>query len=104
LTSQTLGTALTLFASSLSSQLFNDRFKDLSDAEIAIIELQPPNDLKQRTHNTQSNNVSPNLRAQESLTSSFITYDDSDEESQPKPFTITFPITRGSGNKQSVQV
>ncbi len=85
----------------MSSQLFNDRFKDLSDAEIAVIELQPPNDLKQRT---QSNNVSPNLRAQESLTSSFITYDDSDEESQPKPFTITFPITRSSGNKQSVQV
>ena len=50
------------------------------------------------------------LKPQESLTSSFISYDDIDEDQQnereklEKPFTITFPINRNPRNKQAIQV
>ena len=89
----------------------DDRLKGLSDAELAIIGLSPPNDRTQQSDSESALN-SPLLKPQESLTSSFITYEDSsteEEEEQPiasaeKPFTITFPISRNSRNRQAVQV
>ena len=89
--------------------LQSDDSKGLSDAELAVIGLSPPNDKKLRTQSESLLN-SPVLKPQESLTSSYITYDDIEEEqpietaSAEKPFSITFPISRNVRNRQSFQV
>ena len=102
------GITFTYFATAVPSLQSDDNSKGLSDAELAVIGLSPPNDRTVKTQSQISN--SPLLNTQESLTSSYITYDDLEEEqpietaSAEKPFSITFPITRKGRNNQAVQV